>query len=385
MESMREKFKKLLSFFSFFNKEKEEDVKVSFKERIYEFIASIKRSLRRNTHQKNIVKEKKKQSFFLWRWLYLEDIKNFIQLISQGKGFPDSLFLIQIRDSHHKNFIYGLFFLLSCFLGLYLVWEFFPKKEVIYTKPLVFKNSKYKIQGLRTNLLFKTKEVTPTNYKGGETPCLKGDLPTSLNLSFVGISLMQKKEKSSIALKIDGSQDLSFFRIGDDIKDIAKIYNITADNLIFKNLKTGVCEYLDFYKKPENMPKLNVLTKAEASALSESEKKFIVNEGNTFKIKQKFLTEKLKNIQGILNDAYSTKIDNADGSQSYKISNIAPSSIYAYLGIQNNDIITSVDGKKIKSMTDILSFFSKIKTIKNIQLSIERNGRVEDLKYIIED
>ena len=154
---------------------------------------------------------------------------------------------------------------------------------------------------------------------------------------------------------------------------------------IFKNLKTGVCEYLDFYKKPENMPKLNVLTKAQASALSESEKKFIINEGNTFKIKQKFLTEKLKNIQGILNDAYSTKIDNADGSQSYKISNIAPSSIYAYLGIQNNDIITSVDGKKIKSMTDILSFFSKIKTIKNIQLSIERNGRVEDLKYIIED
>jgi hypothetical protein len=36
-------------------------------------------------------------------------------------------------------------------------------------------------------------------------------------------------------------------------------------------------------------------------------------------------------------------------------------------------------------MTDILGFFSKIKTIKNIQLSIERNGRVEDLKYIIED
>lgn len=385
MESMREKFKKLLSFFSFFNKEKEEDVKVSFKERIYDFIASIKRFLKRNNHQKNIIKEKKKQSFFLWRWFYLEDIKNFIQLVFKGKGFPDSLFSISIRDFHNKNFIYGFFFLLACFLGLYLVWEFFPKKEVIYTKPLVFKTSKYKIQGLRTNLLFKTKEVTPVGLKGGDVACLKGDLPTSLNLGFIGISLMQKKEKSSIALKVEGSQDLSFFRIGDDIKDLAKIYDITPNTLVFKNLKTGVCEYLDFYKKPENMPKLNVLTKAEASALSESEKKFIVNEGNTFKIKQKFLTEKLKNVQGILNDAYSTKIDNADGSQSYKISNIAPASIYAYLGIQNNDIITAIDGKKIKSMTDILGFFSKIKTIKNIQLSIERNGRVEDLKYIIEN
>lgn len=381
---MREKFKKLLSFFSFFNKEKEEDVKVSFKEKIYEFIASIKRLLRRNTPQKNPVKEKKK-SFFLLRWFYIEDIKNFIQLIFQGKGFPDSLFSTQLRPIQHKIFLYILFFVFACAGGLYIAWEFFPKKEVIYTKSLTFKNPKYKIQGLRTNLLFKTKEVTSSNLKGGETSCIKGDLPTSLNLSFIGISLMQKKEKSSIALKVDGSQELSFFRIGEDIKDLAKIYNITPNSLVFKNLKTGVCEYLDFYKNSDNMPKLKVLTKAEASALSESEKKLIVNIGNTFKIKKSFLTEKLKNIQGILNDAYSTKIDNSDGSQSYKISNIAPASIYAYLGIQNNDIITTIDGKKIKSMTDILGFFSKIKTIKNIQLSIERNGRVEDLKYIIED
>ncbi len=393
---MKEKFERWLreiqSFFNNFSfkdifKKKEqyleqEDVKLSFRERIEIFFQDLKRIFFKKKKKEEY---KIEEPFFLIRWLYLDKIFLFFKLLREGKGFPDSVYSNSFRNIHQQFFLYFVLIIIFWTLGMYLAWEYFPKNDLVYKGRINFFFNKIAIDQLKSNQLFKTKELTLSKGKSIEDmPCESGDLPSSLNLKFAGLSLLQDPEKSLVALFVDGSSDPTTYRMFDKIRDQAKIFKIDDEKIIFRNLKTGVCEYLTYVERT-NLAPIKVLTKAQAAAFLESEKKFIVNQGNTFKIKKSFLNEKLKNIQAILNDAYSMKIDNSDGSQSYKISNITPGSIYSYLGIQDNDLITKIDGKKIRAMTDILGFFSKIKTIKNIGLTIERNGRVEELKYVVED
>jgi len=70
-------------------------------------------------------------------------------------------------------------------------------------------------------------------------------------------------------------------------------------------------------------------------------------------------------------------------SEGLYISHIKPGSIFRRLGLRNGDIITGVDGRRIKSIDDALSFYQNLRSASNVTLELKRRGRPRIINYTI--
>ena len=89
----------------------------------------------------------------------------------------------------------------------------------------------------------------------------------------------------------------------------------------------------------------------------------------------------LSNISEVLTQARAIQMKNPDGSLKFKITDITPGSIYSKLNIQNNDIITKINGSNIENLNEVMSMFGRIKDISNLSITIDRNGIESDFEY----
>ena len=109
----------------------------------------------------------------------------------------------------------------------------------------------------------------------------------------------------------------------------------------------------------------------------------IENVGNKFTISKALLDEKMKDISAILTQARAIKIQNPDGTMAFKMTEMDPQGIFPYIGLQDQDIITSINGKPIYDMNEVMGLFSKIKNLDKLQLGIKREGSDSVLDYNI--
>jgi type II secretory pathway component PulC len=109
----------------------------------------------------------------------------------------------------------------------------------------------------------------------------------------------------------------------------------------------------------------------------------IENVGNKFTIQKQLLDEKHKDIASVLTQARAIKIQNPDGTLSFKMTELDPQGIFGYLGIQDQDIITSINGKPIYDMNEIMNLFARIKGLDNLSLGIKREGSESVQEYSI--
>ncbi|MHB8829784.1 MAG: type II secretion system protein N [Syntrophales bacterium] len=68
----------------------------------------------------------------------------------------------------------------------------------------------------------------------------------------------------------------------------------------------------------------------------------------------------------------------ADG---FMITNIQPGSMYQRLGIVNGDILKGVDGNRIQTADDMISFLNTLKGASGATLTLERGGKPQTLSY----
>ena len=109
----------------------------------------------------------------------------------------------------------------------------------------------------------------------------------------------------------------------------------------------------------------------------------IENEGNKYIISKALIDEKLKDISSILTQARAIKIQNPDGTMAFKLTEMDPQGIFSYLGLQDQDTITSINGKPIYDMNEVMGLFAKIKNLDKLQLGIKREGSDSLLDYNI--
>lgn len=67
----------------------------------------------------------------------------------------------------------------------------------------------------------------------------------------------------------------------------------------------------------------------------------------------------------------------------FRINALPPQSVYAQLGIQNGDVIHSVNNKKLESYAAVLSLYSQIQNMRNIRITLERNNLQKEIVYEI--
>ncbi len=212
--------------------------------------------------------------------------------------------------------------------------------------------------------------------------CLDAEKPTSEPLKLLDTIVLQDSVKSVASVQVRGSSDLVNVREGEQLNNAVEVSKINRMKIILKNLTTGDCEYIasDEDEAPA-MPNIQVMSRKQAKSLFKSSNPMIKNTGNNFKIKRQFRDKMISNMSEVLTQAKAIQITNPDGSLSFKMTEVVPGSIYSQLNIQNDDIITSINGKKIENLNELMGLMGRIKEIDQFQIGLKRNGMNENLEY----
>lgn len=232
----------------------------------------------------------------------------------------------------------------------------------------------------RTNTGLGTKKTIVADKK-----CDEAQQRSNLPIKLINTVVLQDTVKSLASVQIRGEKDLQEVRVGDQISNMAKIFKITRLELLVKNLDSGTCESISSdLKNNEQSSPISVMNPAQSREYRANKKMSgIENNGNKFAISKTLLDEKLKDIAAVLTQAKAVKIQNPDGSLSFKMTELDPQGIFPYLGIQDQDIITSINGKPIYDMNEVMLLFGRIKGLENLSLGIKREGSDSVQEYAI--
>ena len=309
-----------------------------------------------------------------------------------------------LSHSHHQNihryFQYSLVISVTV-ISANLVGEFIngtkeydirsSSKVVIDDSTLLTADS---INSIRDANVFRTDSVEiikdPTAGQDQNKVCRKADKKSNLPIELINTIVLQDSVKSLASVSIRSKSDLMNFREGDKINNLAQIGSIVRQKLIVKNLSTGDCESIESKVSDKNRPKrsspISVLSPSASKNYKTQLKKIegIETDGSNFKIKKEFLEDKLKDINSLLTQARGVKINNPDGTMSFKIVDIEPGSIYAYLGIQDGDIISQINGEPIKNLNEVMSLFGRVSNLKTLNLTMSRGSDDVSQNYVIE-
>jgi type II secretory pathway component PulC len=238
---------------------------------------------------------------------------------------------------------------------------------------------------IRSINIFRTNTGLSKKKSVADTKCEKAQQDSNLPIKIINTIVLQDSVKSLASVQIRGDRTIQEVREGEQISNLAKIFKISRLEMIVKNLENGICESIISEKGRESIQTpISVMSPAESRAFKASQKMpGIDNVGNNFSISKTLLDEKMKDIASILTQARAIKIQNPDGTMAFKLTELDPQGIFPYLGLQDQDIITSINGKPIYDMNEVMGLFAKIKNLDKLQLGIRREGTDSNLDYNI--
>lgn len=220
--------------------------------------------------------------------------------------------------------------------------------------------------------------------KIADTKCEEAQQSSNLPIKLVNTIVLQDTVKSLASVQVRGDRALQEVREGDQIDNLARVFKVTRLEILVKNLESGVCESIASDKAKEARSPISVMSPSQSKQFKANKKMSgIDNVGNKFIISKALLDDKMKDIAAILTQARAIKIQNPDGSLSFKLTEMDPQGLFPYLGLQDQDIITSINGKPIYDLNEVMGLFSKIKNLDNLQLGIKREGSDSLQEYSI--
>ncbi|MBY0414673.1 MAG: hypothetical protein K2Q18_10925 [Bdellovibrionales bacterium] len=309
-------------------------------------------------------------------------------------------FVLKVFSPYSRGKVHGIFVILLVVTFTYLLGKgialFIGRstpmvasvKSNISIPPQKADTSSQDINRIASTNLFNVKESDKTEVKIEKKDiasiiCIDAEKPTSEPLKLLDTIVLQDSVKSVASVQVRGSGDLVNVREGEQLNNAVEVTKINRMKLILKNLNTGDCEYIASEGAHEDMPlpPLKVYSPAKAKGLFKSSNPSIKNTGNSFKIKRQFRDKLIGNMSEVLTQAKAIQITNPDGSLAFKMTEVVPGSIYSNLDIQNDDIITSINGKKIENLNELMTLLGRIKEIDQFQIGRTRNGMSENLEF----
>ena len=208
---------------------------------------------------------------------------------------------------------------------------------------------------------------------------------TSLGIDLISLTVLKNPKKSLAEVKLKRKKEVQFLRYGQKIPGVGKVGLMKNKKLFIRNFSNGNCEYVATKekRKSKKLPSFKVHSENERDRFFTKNER-IKNEGNSFKIKESLREEMLGNISSVLTQARAIPITNGDGTLSFKITEITPGSIYSQLNIQEDDIITGINGKNVTSINEVTSLLGKIRDITSLSITVERDGEEKTQDYSFE-
>ena len=104
---------------------------------------------------------------------------------------------------------------------------------------------------------------------------------------------------------------------------------------------------------------------------------------DTFEVKREFVVSNLSDMTQLLISARAIPYIKDGKIQGFRLVNISPSSFYRVIGIQDGDVIKSINKVPVSSPEAILKIFSDIQNETYFEIVLERNGVEKTFKYYV--
>lgn len=104
---------------------------------------------------------------------------------------------------------------------------------------------------------------------------------------------------------------------------------------------------------------------------------------NTFEVKREYVQSSLSDMGALLTNARAIPYIKDGEIKGFRLLNITPGSFYKTIGIQDGDVIKSINGIPISNPQTIMKIFSDIQNETQFELKIERMGKEITMRYYI--
>lgn len=190
-------------------------------------------------------------------------------------------------------------------------------------------------------------------------------LPVStLELSLIGTFIQTGQEPFAI-IEDSKKQLQEVFNTGDSVFDAAKLVKIWQDRVEIE--RDGKIEILRLDDLPDS-----------ASGSSS-----VAGSGDQFVIAEQEVETALNNLPLLMTQARAVPYFRDGKAVGLRMFAIRPGSIYEKIGLQNGDILKTINGNDMGDMTQALKLFETLKSERSISLTLERAQETKTFNYQI--
>ena len=112
-------------------------------------------------------------------------------------------------------------------------------------------------------------------------------------------------------------------------------------------------------------------------------KKMMEQQAQTIALDRSQIDTALKNVNELMQQVKIMPHFEGGTPDGFSLTGIKPNSLIRKMGLRNGDIITGVNGKKIETMDDAMSFYQQLNSSQNLSVQVKRRGRERTIDYNI--
>ena len=196
---------------------------------------------------------------------------------------------------------------------------------------------------------------------------------SQLPLALIGTLVHANPGRSVASVKVNN--EVGAFSPDEEIPNMAKVTKIERNKVIFRNLQNQRLEFIEI--KSESRLAFGMSgPKAAGEVVQASE--------TEFEVKRTEIDRLTSNLGDLLQQARAIPNMKNGRLDGFIIADIQKGSIFEKLGIRQNDVLKSVNGESIDSPAKAMELYQALRSnAAQINLQLERDGRVENLTYTI--
>jgi general secretion pathway protein C len=302
-------------------------------------------------------------------------------------GFSDKLMNLRKKNLNRPPFEGAYVFLLAIFIGFVIA-----DLAIIKVRPMMFpeteppsrprpfiQQAQVDYSAIPKNNIFNSDGVIPPPLSGGGTGNDENPVPTTLPLQLMGTIVHVNPKKSVASIQVRGNPIIGGFSAGDDVEGLAEMVRVERRKAVFRNGSNHRLEFIDI--KEES--KLSFGIKPQASGAE-----LIQQDGNNFNLNRSDVVSfldpnKLNNL--VMQARCEPNIVAGSGGvvEGFRCVAVQPGSMIEKLGIKPGYIIKKVNGEPINTPNRVISLLSHLKQASEVELTVERDGVEEVLRYQI--
>ena len=268
-----------------------------------------------------------------------------------------------------------LIFILSIVVTVKLLWIivsllFLPNIGEEYKESTKAKKLYYRVR-----LTNESKKIalTPEEIKAKAAAAANNKIISMKGYKLLGLYNSTKK----LVITVVKNNKTNIVARGEEVNGF-KLISAGRDFVIFKKNKEEFKLTLENKTNSKNIHITNKLTAIKRNISNE-----IVEEEGIKHIPKTLLTSYTKDMDKIWKDIGLSQYKRNGRAAGFKVNFVKKGSDMEKLGIKRGDILTGVNGEAL-NLSSAMGFFNDINNLENLTLTVERNGKSEDLEYEIQ-